>query len=59
MFFNDGLTLGVIIHVHQIANGCHIICDIAVSMNGVFDNTAGYSEIHHIHGLIVVHHCVN
>ncbi len=53
------LSLDIIIHIHQIPDGVHVVGDVGVAADGVLDGAAGHGEIDHVHGLIVVHHGVD
>lgn len=53
------LSLDIIIHIHQVPDGIHVVGDVGVAADGVLDGAAGYGEIDHVHRLIVVHHGVD
>ena len=54
-----GLPLDIVIHVHQVADGAHIIGNVGIAVDGVLDGAAGYRKVDHIHGLVVVQHGVD
>ena len=54
-----GLPLDIVIHVHQVADGAHIIGDVGIAVDGVLDGAAGHCKVDHIHGLVVVQHGVD
>ena len=53
------LSLDIIVHIHQITDGLDIVGDVGISADGVFDHAAGHRKIHHVHGLVIVHHGVD
>ena len=54
-----GLPLDIVVHVHQVADGAHIIGDVGIAVDGVLDGAAGHCKVDHIHGLVVVQHGVD
>ena len=52
-------SLNIVVHVHQIANCLHIICDIAVTVYSMLDDAASHCKVYHVHRLISLHHGVN
>ena len=54
-----GLPLDIVIHVHQVADGAHIIGDVGIAVDGVLDGAAGHCKVDHIHGFVVVQHGVD
>ena len=49
----------IVVHIHQVADGAHIVGDVGIAVDGVLDGAAGHGEVDHIHGLVIVEHGVD
>lgn len=49
------LTFYIIVHVHQIYDALHVVRDISITMNRMFDHTRSHRKIQHIRRLEVIH----
>ena len=41
------LPLDIVIHVHQVADGAHIIGDVGIAVDGLLDGTACHRKVDH------------
>ena len=51
--------LDIIIHIHQVSDGFHIIRDVRISPNRMFYGAAGHCKMEQLHWLIVIHDCID
>jgi len=53
------LPLDIVIHVHQVADGAHIVGNVGIAVDGVLDGAACHCKVDHVHSLVIVQHGVN